>query len=92
VIIWDKGTYELHREEPSWPATLQAGLKKGDLKFILHGKKLGGSFALIKVPHMGKTAWLLIKHKDKDTSTKDITKEDRSVVSGKRVEDLASHV
>lgn len=65
VIIWDRGWYELHREEESWPATLQAGLKKGDLKFILHGQKLKGSFALIKVPHMGENAWLLIKHKDK---------------------------
>src|ERR1041385_9259567 len=46
VIIWDKGWYELHREEDSWPKTLQEGLKKGDLKFILHGQKLKGSFAL----------------------------------------------
>src|ERR1700751_4542477 len=53
VIIWDRGTYELHREEDSWPATLQEGYKKGDLKFILHGQKLHGSFALIKVSHMG---------------------------------------
>jgi bifunctional non-homologous end joining protein LigD len=87
VIVWDKGWYELHREEESWPATLQAGLKKGDLKFILHGKKLQGSFALIKT-RMGKNTWLLIKHKDKYVTTKDITKEDKSVISGQKVEDL----
>lgn len=65
VIIWDHGWYGLHREDESWPATLQEGLKKGDLKFILHGKKLKGSFALIKTSYMGKNAWLLIKHKDR---------------------------
>ncbi len=89
VIIWDKGWYELHREEPSWPATLQEGLKKGDLKFILHGKKLKGSFALIKT-HMGKNAWLLIKHRDKYATDKDITKDNKSVVSGKDVEGITA--
>jgi bifunctional non-homologous end joining protein LigD len=86
VIIWDRGWYELHREEPSWPATLQEGLEKGDLKFTLHGQKLNGSFALIKTPRMGHNAWLLIKHKDKYTTTKDVTKLDKSVITGKKVE------
>jgi len=82
VIIWDRGWYELHREDQSWPATLQEGLKKGDLKFILHGEKLNGSFALIKTPRMGDNAWLLIKHKDEYASEDDVTKLDKSVVSG----------
>lgn len=86
VIIWDRGWYELHREEESWPATLQEGLKKGDLKFILHGEKLNGSFALIKTPRMGENAWLLIKHRDKYASDKDVTKLDKSVVSGRPVD------
>jgi bifunctional non-homologous end joining protein LigD len=86
VIIWDRGWYELHREEESWPATLQEGLKKGDLKFKLHGEKLMGSFALIKTPHMGDNSWLLIKHKDEYASEKDITRLDKSVVSGRPVD------
>jgi len=88
VIIWDKGWYELHRQDESWPRSLQEGLKKGDLKFTLHGKKLRGSFALIKTPRMGDSAWLLIKHKDRYVSTKDITKAGRSVVSNKTVEEI----
>jgi bifunctional non-homologous end joining protein LigD len=86
VIIWDRGWYELHREESSWPATLKEGLKKGDLKFILHGEKLKGSFALIRTPRMGENAWLLIKHKDKHASDEDVTKLDKSVVSGRPVD------
>jgi bifunctional non-homologous end joining protein LigD len=87
VIIWDKGWYELHREDDSWPASLQDGLKDGDLKFILHGQKLQGSFALIKTPRMGDKAWLLIKHRDKYVSEKDITDQGESVVSGREVDD-----
>jgi bifunctional non-homologous end joining protein LigD len=88
VIIWDRGWYELHREEDSWPPTLQEGLKKGELKFILHGEKLNGSFALIKTPRMGDNAWLLIKHKDEYATMEDITKQNLSVVSSKDVEDI----
>lgn len=86
VIIWDHGWYELHREEESWPASLQEGLKKGDLKFKLHGEKLKGSFALIKTPRMGENAWLLIKHRDEYASEEDVTKQDKSVVSGRSVD------
>ncbi len=65
VEIWDRGWYELYRENEDWPKTLQEGLKKDDLKFVLHGKKLKGAFVLVKTPHMGDNAWLLIKKKDK---------------------------
>jgi bifunctional non-homologous end joining protein LigD len=86
VIIWDRGWYELDRKADDWPKTLQEGLKKGELKFVLHGEKLKGSFALIKTPRMGKNAWLLIKHRDKYASEEDVTKLDKSVVSGQPVD------
>jgi bifunctional non-homologous end joining protein LigD len=86
VIIWDRGWYELDRQEESWPATLEEGLAKGELKFILHGEKLNGSFALIKTPRMGSNAWLLIKHRDKYSSEEDITQRDKSVISGRPVD------
>jgi bifunctional non-homologous end joining protein LigD len=45
---------------------MREGLTKGDLKFILKGKKLNGEFALVKMKgaKMGKNAWLLIKKND----------------------------
>ena len=61
VIIWDHGWYEPMEPSDNPAKTLLAGLKKGDLKFILHGKKLQGAFVLVKTPHMAKNAWLLIK-------------------------------
>ncbi len=43
----------------------KAMLKKGDFKFVLHGRKLKGAFVLVKTSgKMGKDAWLLIKKAD----------------------------
>ena len=89
VIVWDKGWHEIDIQAPDWPKTFKEGFKRGELKFILHGKKLKGSFALIKTPYMGKTAWLFIKHRDKYATTKDITKDGKSVISGKDVEEIS---
>jgi len=61
VMVWDVGTWE-----PQGDA--HAMLAKGDLKFVLHGEKLKGSFVLAKMrsrrPGSKGTEWLLIKHRD----------------------------
>jgi bifunctional non-homologous end joining protein LigD len=76
VMIWDEGTYSpeievskgirrevIAREEAEEVA--KASMKEGNLKFRLYGKKLRGSFALIKTAGFrGKESWLLIKHND----------------------------
>lgn len=67
VEIWDEGTYESleKKEDESDEEILLDGLKKGSLKLILHGKKLKGEFALVKLKSAdSENAWLLIKHKD----------------------------
>ena len=67
VEIWDKGKYtDLDRsKKPEAEKTLKAGLKAGNLKFSLSGKKLKGEFALVKLKGRQENAWLLIKHNDK---------------------------
>lgn len=66
VEIWDSGTYEpLDETKLSDEKELLKELKAGSLKFILHGKKLKGEFALVKMKNAENNAWLLIKHKDK---------------------------
>ena len=91
VIVWDRGYYtapgvtDLKENEK----VLEEGLKKGDLKFILHGEKLKGEFALVHMRSAKQdNAWLLIKKKDEYATKKDILKEDESVISGKTIEDL----
>ena len=66
VEIWDSGKYTDIESSPKADTEkkLKAGLKAGNLKFVLHGKKMKGEFALVKLKGKQENAWLLIKHKD----------------------------
>jgi bifunctional non-homologous end joining protein LigD len=66
VEVWDSGTYEPLEENTrlSDEKELLKELHAGSLKFILHGKKLKGEFALVKMKNTDDNSWLLIKHKD----------------------------
>src|SRR5262249_35185585 len=58
VMVWDLGTYEVSGDNP-----LQA-LKDGKLHLTLHGKKLKGEWALVRMrprEHEDKPQWLLLK-------------------------------
>ena len=66
VEIWDSGTYADLANSPRDVAekNLRAGLKSGDFKFQLFGKKLKGEFVLVKLKGKEDNSWLLIKHHD----------------------------
>lgn len=72
VEIWDEGTYSDVDNSGKEDAkkNLRAGLKKGNLKFTLYGKKLRGEFALVRLYKGGENTWLLIKHKDEFSTGK----------------------
>ena len=59
VMLWDRGTYELLGE-----ATADEQLARGDFKFRLHGEKVSGDFALVKIKKSKANEWLLLKKKD----------------------------
>jgi bifunctional non-homologous end joining protein LigD len=59
VTIWDSGTYEVLGE----PGAEQQ-LERGDFKFQLHGSKLIGTYALVKIKNSKKNEWLLLKKPD----------------------------
>lgn len=67
VEIWDKGTYtSIEMSDADDEKKLLKGLKAGNLKFNLKGRKLKGEFALVKLKSQAEeNAWLLIKHRDK---------------------------
>lgn len=79
IWTWDEGTYEpLHRQDGKEDdEILHQELDEGSLKIILHGQKLKGEFALVKM-HTAKekNAWLLIKHDDAHTVRSDYDAED----------------
>jgi bifunctional non-homologous end joining protein LigD len=88
VMIWDEGMFnpeiEISKgireeifEREHGERVLMEGLEKGELKFVLYGEKLKGSFALVKTKMFGppsrkatvgkgsqRESWLMIKHKD----------------------------
>jgi bifunctional non-homologous end joining protein LigD len=87
VMLWDRGTWAPEVSD------IDAALKKGDLKFTLNGKKLHGSWVLVRTGGFGgakKPSWLLIKHRDRFAGEKDITAEmPKSVSTGRLLEQIA---
>lgn len=90
VQLWDRGYWTPENMTP------EAGLESGDLKFTLQGKRLQGSWVLIRMKHdrMGghRTNWLLIKHRDDHARDDDgaLTAEDKSVASGRSMANIAA--
>lgn len=87
VMVWDTGTWV-----PDDP--VDSALRKGDLKFTLFGKKLKGSWVLVRTRGYGKSpgrsSWLLIKHRDSVASAEDVTTElPQSAASGRLLADIA---
>ncbi len=94
VMVWDEGTYEpiekkkIKKENEKH---LLHHLFMGSFSFILKGKKLRGAFSLVKAKERGENAWLLIKKNDKYASSIDITEKDKSVLSGKTMEQIRAN-
>jgi len=92
VMLWDRGYWE-----PEGGGDPHEGLKKGDLKIVLAGERLKGSFVLVRMKRREREKhdnWLLIKHHDGwaieghgDTL---VESELTSVASGRTMEDIAA--
>lgn len=65
VTIWDKGTYDIDGSPARESERLmEEGLELGKVHFTLHGEKLRGEFALIKLKMSKKEdQWLFFKMK-----------------------------
>ncbi|MFC5067554.1 DNA ligase D [Flaviflagellibacter deserti] len=90
VMIWDRGTWEPDGD-PHY------GLKKGHLELSLSGEKLHGRWHLVRLkrrPREKTDSWLLIKSDDEwareDGDPDILEEEDRSVVSGRTIPEIAS--
>ncbi|HVZ67411.1 MAG TPA: DNA ligase D [Patescibacteria group bacterium] len=88
VIIWDQGTYESVVDPQNSEKEILKELNQGSIKFRLFGKKLHGLWALVKLKNAEENAWLLIKDRDEYASDKDITENDKSIISGARVDEI----
>jgi bifunctional non-homologous end joining protein LigD len=86
VIVWDIGTYTTDRDT-------RQQFRDGKISFTLNGRKIKGSFALIRIKQRNKQ-WLLIKSEDEyssaETSQPDLTvTSPESVLTGRTNDELA---
>lgn len=82
VMVWDIGTYRLDED-----VSFDEAMRKGRIVFTLIGKKLKGSWALVRT---GSRKWLLMKRKDRSASTVDIAAtKPRSVLTRRLLAGIA---
>ncbi len=91
VMVWDIGTY--HADGNDDPAKDNAILRKmhreGNIKIVLEGEKLKGSWALVRMKTgEDKHPWLLIKHKDEFAGAK-IKYDQLSILTGRDLDEIA---
>ncbi|HTJ22226.1 MAG TPA: DNA polymerase ligase N-terminal domain-containing protein [Gemmatimonadaceae bacterium] len=92
VMLWDRGTYE--PEGGGGEEALREGYRRGDLKILMHGKRMEGGWVLVRMrrDEGGRAQWLLIKHRDEFADPDyDVTSEvNTSVASGRTMEEIAN--
>lgn len=90
VMIWDRGFWAPETTTPP-----EQSLRDGELKFVLAGSKLKGSWVLVRLkrkPDEKNVNWLLIKHRDRwATPGRDgILDKEKSVASGRALAAIAA--
>ncbi len=90
VMVWDQGAYHARQttDRTEGEELLRQGLEKGHLTFVLNGEKLRGEFALLKLKRGDAKDWLLVKKRDQFASASDVREQDRSVLSGRTMEEI----
>ena len=87
VMVWDTGTYlaEGYDDVEESEKVLKKMHKEGNIKVVMHGKKLKGSYHLVRMS--GKQdEWLLIKGKDEYADKKEF--DQHSVITGRSLEEI----
>ena len=94
VMLWDRGSYVPAEPSDDSVAALREGYLRGDLKFELRGKRLRGSWVLVRIKRgdPAKPQWLLIKHRDRFAAPgSDVVAEQQtSVATGRTMEEIAA--
>jgi bifunctional non-homologous end joining protein LigD len=90
VMLWDRGTWV---PEPGFE-DIGAALGKGELKFVVEGQRLHGSWVLVRTRSdaRGRASWILIKHRDDAAAAGEgePSDEDRSVASGRTMAEITA--
>jgi bifunctional non-homologous end joining protein LigD len=94
VMLWDQGTYTFWEEDPDPVERLREGYAKGDFKFELRGKRLQGTWVLVRIKRgdPDKPQWLLIKHRDQfaKPGSEIVEEEVTSVATGRTMDEITA--
>jgi bifunctional non-homologous end joining protein LigD len=98
VMLWDRGWYA--PEKGGGEDGVREGLRKGDLKIVFHGKRMKGSWVLVRTRGFGssgsgdKPSWLLIKHRDDHVEPGDTLTEKHvtSIATKRTMEQIGGEV
>lgn len=92
VQLWDRG----HWAPEAGFEDVAKALGAGELKFVLEGKRLHGSWVLVRMKgerNAKRDNWLLIKHRDHAAVNGEggaLAAEDRSIASGRTMDQITS--
>jgi bifunctional non-homologous end joining protein LigD len=94
VMIWDRGTYTYGGDDTDDPVeALRRGFAKGDFKIRLKGRRLQGSWVLVRTRRGDprRAQWLLIKHRDAaaEPGTEVVEEYQTSVTTGRTMDEIA---
>jgi bifunctional non-homologous end joining protein LigD len=84
VMVWDRGSYQLHADNP------EEALESGKLHLTLSGKKLKGDWTLVRIrnPREKGDQWLMLKSGD-DAQPISSRADDTSVISKRSLRQIA---
>jgi len=90
VLLWDRGYWAPEKGFEN----VGAALRKGELKFVMEGQRVHGSWVLVRTRRddRGRASWMLIKHRDdaaQPGNPSGPTPDDRSVASGRTMTEIA---
>ena len=91
VMLWDRGYWAPEKGFEK----IGAALAKGELKFVMEGERMHGSWVLVRTKRdsKGRASWMLIKHRDAGAEAGNRggpTDEDRSIASGRTMAEIAN--
>jgi len=94
VMIWDRGSYSYGGDEPDSLEGLRRGYEKGDFKFVLKGKRLKGSWVLVRTRRgdQRRQQWLLFKHRDQfaEPGSDVVSEFETSAATGRTMDEIAT--
>jgi DNA ligase D-like protein (predicted 3'-phosphoesterase) len=86
TLVWDAGTFTTDKDD------FAAALDEGEATFALHGEKLTGGYALVRIEEGDQPQWLLIKRDDDgaDARRRPTSTEPESVLTGRDLDAVAA--